>query len=136
MNINGSPRLYGKAAIPLTKSIEDIYIAVDIYPFVLLHVFVSWIRNPASTPDLNITFGNPSDQLIDEWQNVPIPIENITSPAAFGFVDFAETIDMEFEPETNIHLVISGQDPNDPPVINITCYGIQPFTKQQVKYDI
>lgn len=136
MEIPGRSQIYGVNAFPLAKTIEHIYLSLDEYSFILNNVLVSWIRNPATTPDINIELFNPQDTVIEASQSSPVPIENITSPAAFGFVDFSYNFGVRYESDSSIHLIVTGQLAGDPAVINVTCLGLQPFNQKVSVYDL
>jgi len=132
----GSALMYGVTNYPLTKKTEHIYIPIKPYDFKLAYIYASWTRNPATTKDLYIEIVKPASRDYEFFQNIRIPIENIITPGAFNYVDHTGSIDWEFEGDTTIHLIITGQDPSDPAVINISCLGLQRFTADEIRYGL
>ena len=134
MDPKGRSHIYGVADLALDKRIIDVYLSIDEYDFYLKNVLVSWTRDPDTTKDIYIEIKKPQDVHVESWQAVRLPVESITTPNALKYLDYSDDLNIYYLAETSIHLVITGHDPDDPPTINISCLGIQPFTRKQVKY--
>ena len=107
---------------PVTVLTKQILLTSD---FLLKYILISWPSAIAAgintTPQLSYELIDINDKV---FQNVPVLIRNMTSPAGLGSgLDFTMPINWLFRRRQIMTLRIRGQAGGDPANINVTFYG-------------